>query len=544
MSLCTEAAAVATLESALPAGDMGKLPSAAPPEQQQQEQRLFLLPRQRSLASPLVLNPFVQETSLGAKEKTWVFFLGLILLPLRVAFILFILLLAWPFVLLATSCTTEKGSAPLRGWKRTISHIGLLIFGRALFFAMGFQIKVKGKVASPQEAPILVVAPHSSFFDSIVCAVAGLPSVVSKEENVWVPIFGRFIDALQPVLVSRNDPDSRKHTIQEITKRATSEEPWPQVMIFPEGTCTNRSCLITFKQGAFIPGVPVQPVVIRYPNKLDTVTWTWQGYSFKQALVLTLCQVFTKIEVEFLPVHAPSEAEKKDPVLFANRVRNQMASVLDVPVTDHTYEDCRLMISAGQLTLPMEAGLVEFTKISKKLNLKWDSIREQLDQFARIASTSKGGRIGIEEFANYLKLPVSDVLQELFTLFDRLFDIDEDGSITEDEFALIIRSSLGLPDLDVSSLFKEIDADKSNKLSYEEFKDFAEKHPEYAKLFTTYLELQRCQLLTEADFTSGEATPTTPSCLFSYETTPVPRNKVCPLVTEDEHSNISDKKED
>lgn len=40
---------------------------------------------------------------------------------------------------------------------------------------------------------------------------------------------------------------------------------------------------------------------------------------------------------------------------------------LGVPVTDHTYEDCRLMISAGELTLPMEAGLVEFTKISQKL---------------------------------------------------------------------------------------------------------------------------------------------------------------------------------
>ncbi|KAL7978972.1 hypothetical protein Chor_001275 [Crotalus horridus] len=122
----------------------------------------------------------------------------------------------------------------------------------------------------------------------------------------------------------------------------------------------------------------------------------------------------------------------------------------------------------------------------------------------------------------------------------QLFDIDEDGSITEDEFALIIRSSLGLPDLDVSNLFKEIDADHSNKLSYEEFKDFAEKHPEYAKLFTTYLELQRCQLLSEAEFTSGEVTPITPSS----ETTPVPRNKVCPQPTEDEHSNISDKKED
>ncbi|KAL7978973.1 hypothetical protein Chor_001276 [Crotalus horridus] len=392
MPFCTEAAAVATLESALPAGAMAKLPSPSPPEPQQQ-QRLFLLPRQRSLASPLVLNPFVQETRLDAKEKTWAFFLGLILLPLRIVFILLLVVLAWPFVLLATSRATEKGLVPLRGWKRRLSNIGLIIFGQALFFAMGFHVKVKGKVASPQQAPILAVAPHSSFFDSIVCAVAGLPSVVSKEENIWVPIFGRFLDALQPVLVSRSDPDSRKHTIHEITKRATSGEQWPQVMIFPEGTCTNRSCLITFKQGAFIPGVPVQPVLIRYPNKV--------------ALVLTLCQLFTKVEVEFLPVHVPSEAEKKDPVLFANKVRNKMASALDVPVTDHTYEDCRLMISAG--------------------NLKWDCIREQLDQFAGIASTSKGGRIGIEEFANYLKLPVSDVLRELFTLFDRVSIVPPKG---------------------------------------------------------------------------------------------------------------------
>ncbi|POI35031.1 hypothetical protein CIB84_001217, partial [Bambusicola thoracicus] len=51
--------------------------------------------------------------------------------------------------------------------------------------------------------------------------------------------------------------------------------------------------------------------------------------------------------------------------------------------------------------------------------LKWNHVREQLDTFAAIASASKGGRIGIEEFAEYLKLPISDVLRELFLLFDR-----------------------------------------------------------------------------------------------------------------------------
>ncbi|XP_037061980.1 lysophosphatidylcholine acyltransferase 2 isoform X3 [Peromyscus leucopus] len=414
-----------------------------------------------------------------------------------------------------------------------------------MFFSMGFMVTVKGKMASPVEAPIFVVAPHSTFFDGIACVVAGLPSLVSRNENAQTLLVGRLLRALQPVLVSRVDPDSRKNTINEIRRRATSGGEWPQILVFPEGTCTNRSCLITFKPGAFIPGVPVQPILLRYPNKLDTVTWTWQGYTLSgkhwdqqllelaqslQLCVLTFCQLFTRVEVEFMPVQVPSDEEKNDPVLFASRVRNLMAEALAIPVTDHTYEDCRLMISAGQLTLPMEAGLVEFTKISRKLKLDWDGIRKHLDEYASIASSSKGGRIGIEEFAEYLKLPVSDVLRQLFALFDRnndgsidfreyviglavlcnpanteeiiqvafkLFDVDEDGYITEEEFCTILQASLGVPDLEVSGLFREIA--QGDSVSYEEFKSFALKHPEYAKIFTTYLDLQTSHVFSLPD---------------------------------------------
>ncbi|XP_061450029.1 lysophosphatidylcholine acyltransferase 2 isoform X2 [Rhineura floridana] len=573
MTLCTEAA-VAAVGGGL-AAQVGAGAGGGMSKDPQEQPRVFTLPRQQSLASPLVINPFVQETRLDAKKRARAILFGIILVPLRALCMLLILLMAWLFAVLATSCIPEKGVKPLLGWQRRVSCAALTFLGRTLFFVMGFHVNVKGTIASPKEAPIIAAAPHSSFFDGILCILAGLPSTVSRQENLLVPIFGRILRALQPVTVSRVDPDSRRNTINEITRRATSGEQWPQILIFPEGTCTNRSCLITFKQGAFIPGVPVQPVLLRYPNKLDTVTWTWQGYNFKEALVLTLCQLFTKIEVEFMPVYVPSEEEKKDPILFANGVRNKMASALDVPITDHTYEDCRLMISAGQLTLPMEAGLVEFTKISHKLNLKWDSIREQLDQFAMVASASRGGRIGIEEFASYLKLPVSDALEQLFALFDRngdgtidfreyviglsvicnpanteqtiqmafqLFDVDEDGSINEDEFSLIIRSSLGLPNLDVSNLFKEIDADNSKKLSYE-FKDFALKHPEYAKLFTTYLELQRCQVFTDTEYNCSTPTVKNPVS----EMTSVPKNKVCPQAGDnDDHSSVSvsDKKED
>ncbi|XP_049660974.1 lysophosphatidylcholine acyltransferase 2 isoform X1 [Accipiter gentilis] len=544
-------------------------------------QRVLPLPRQQSFCPPTVPNPFVHPGRLSARDKLRTILQGIILLPLRAICIAFILLLAWLFASIATFRHPGKGSVPLKGWRRRMIQTTLSCLTRTLFFVMGFQVKVKGKIASLLEAPIFVAAPHSSFFDAIISALTGMPSIVSRAENLSTPVLGTILSSLQPVSVSRQDPDSRKNTVIEITKRALSRGQWPQILIFPEGTCTNRSCLITFKQGAFVPRVPVQPVLLRYPNKLDTVTWTWQGYSLKELCVMTVCQLFTRVEVEFLPVHVPTEEEKNDPILFANRVRQTMATALNVPVTDHTFEDCRLMISAGQLTLPMEAGLVEFTKISKKLNLKWNHVREQLDTFAAIASASKGGRIGIEEFAEYLKLPISDVLKELFLLFDRngdgtidfreyviglsilcnpanteetirmafkLFDMDEDGTIREDEFACIIQSALGVPDLDVSMLFKEIDADETGKLSYEEFKDFALKHPEYAKLFTTYLELQRYQLdmLEEDDTESPEVkhSPVRKNTVPVSETTPIARNKVCPEGNEECNSSTSDKKDD
>ena len=274
----------------------------------------------------------------------------------------------------------------------------------------------------------------------------------------------------------------------------TSDRKWPQILIFLEGVCTNRSCLVTFKLGAFAPGVPVQPVLLRYPNTLDTVTWTWQGFTGFQTCILTLSQLFTRVEVEFMPVYIPNDREKKDPVLFADTVRIIMANALRVPVTDHTYEDCRLMISAGNLQLPMEAGLVEFTKLSQKLKLDWDNIHQCLDEYAAIAVASKGGKIGITELANYLKLAISEPLRQLFALFDRnndgsidfreyvigltvlcnpvntekilqmsfkLFDLDDDVFITEQELAAILRAAFGVPNLDVSRLFREIPGQNS-----------------------------------------------------------------------------------
>ena len=105
-----------------------------------------------------------------------------------------------------------------------------------------------------------------------------------------------------------------------------------------------------------------------------------------------------------------------------------MANVPGLPMTDHTTEDCRLMITTGNLQLPMEAALVEFTKISQILKLDWDNIHQHLDEYAAITVAAKGGKIAIQEFSNYLKLLVSEHPRHFFALFDKNNDDSIDFS--------------------------------------------------------------------------------------------------------------------
>jgi lysophosphatidylcholine acyltransferase/lyso-PAF acetyltransferase len=152
---------------------------------------------------------------------------------------------------------------------------------------------------------------------------------------LFIPILHRLelIDLAQPIYVCREDHNSRATTIQDILTRTNSSDEWPQIMIFPEGTCTNRTSLIKFKPGAFYPGLPVQPVCIRYPNKTDTYTWTWNGPNVLLLLWRTLAQFHTIVEIEYLPVYTPSEEEKKNPKLYAQNVQNFMSRYCNFMIT-------------------------------------------------------------------------------------------------------------------------------------------------------------------------------------------------------------------
>ncbi|XP_032786946.2 lysophosphatidylcholine acyltransferase isoform X3 [Daphnia magna] len=297
---------------------------------------------------------------------------------------------------------------------------------RFCFRSCGYRVRVIGQQATAKEAPILIFSPHSSFLDAFVAHWTGLPCLIVRSQDRQRPIFGQLINYTQPVYVWREDPDSRQNTIKEIKRRTTSPDGWQQILIFPEGTCSNRKGLITFKPGAFYPGVPVQPVCIRYPNRLDTLSWTWQGPGALELLWLTMTQFYTYCELEFLPVYVPTEEEKCNPKLFASNVRDVMAKALQVPVIDYSYEDCRLMSKAKKLSLPPSIGLIEVQNIREEFGLDARVLETDfLEKFAKFADHSTG-LADAKQFAKYLHLPVDH--PKAMELFD-INDLDRSGTL-------------------------------------------------------------------------------------------------------------------
>ena len=72
-----------------------------------------------------------------------------------------------------------------------IHRVGVAL-NRVLIFGIGFhRIRTIGSPAPSTIAPIRVVAPHSSFFDLLLCCLDCVPTSVAKADARNVPIFGR-----------------------------------------------------------------------------------------------------------------------------------------------------------------------------------------------------------------------------------------------------------------------------------------------------------------------------------------------------------------
>ncbi|XP_069817654.1 lysophospholipid acyltransferase LPCAT4 [Dendropsophus ebraccatus] len=466
-------------------------------------------------------NPFLHEYHPeGFFQKLRFYVLGPILFPLRFLLAAIFLFLMWPIAALRVAgMTKEELSRPIRH-RRTILHHLIYLLSRTMFFMCGFHwITIRGRRASSSEAPLLVVAPHSTFFDPIVTVVCDLPSVVSRVENLNIPVIGALLRFNQSIMVSRHDPASRKKVVEEVKRRATSQGEWPQVLFFPEGTNGNGEVLLKFKPGAFVAGVPVQPVLMRYPNRQPATIWTWKGNGVLKVLWLTMSQFYINLEIEFLPVYNPSPEERADPVLYANNMQKVMAKALGKPATEFELIGDTPVSPLGHLKVPLDPKIWEIGKILKKAGFSFDSVQGLID----LCLEGVCSRVGLDELAEKLGLTQTDVISRVFSYFPKdasgmidfrevslvlaaqdatrsaeelaklAFDLfstcDADGCflLSADGFSSILRSLVGSPPAESGKVYSELCPHETRGLKKDGFMKFALSHPCYRHLFLFYL---------------------------------------------------------
>ena len=96
----------------------------------------------------------------------------------------------------------------------------LCFLGRLTYQAGGMKIVVRGKQASRAEAPILVVAPHSTFIDGGIVYVTGFPSIIVRRESGLNPFLGSMFLLIFCFNFCKNNPiiisESKYHKVQKL----------------------------------------------------------------------------------------------------------------------------------------------------------------------------------------------------------------------------------------------------------------------------------------------------------------------------------------
>ncbi|OTF76027.1 lysophosphatidylcholine acyltransferase 1-like protein [Euroglyphus maynei] len=387
------------------------------------------------------VNPFYHRIHLRPYDWPLIIIGSILLAPIRIIIVITLFLIA---SFLSKLCNQwlariDRDSEPdlYHEWRIRFKNIIRHLF-RAILFVVGFYrvtIIQKGDINKEKDAPIYIMAPHTSLFDILAGVALQSPSSVAKADIVNIPLFGNIFKLSDPVLVERDS----KHSRHDVFKKVSQVIKYSKIVFFPEGTCSNHRGMLQFKNGAFKLGYPVVPIALRF-NQFgapDTLIWTWDGPNTFWSIWLTLCRWRTDLELTKLPVYTPSELEKKDPDLYARNVAKVLVKELGLPCLFYSYDDSRYF----KYRSFRSSTCVKFMKL--------------VDKIRKIHSTSLSSSNGKHNKSSKQEMvPYTEYLSHLI---DKIFNNIVDLNATLDQERLLaILDIASVPDINESYSVKEL----------------------------------------------------------------------------------------
>ena len=225
---------------------------------------------------------------------------------------------------------------------RWLSRATLRMTCHTLLFCLGYiRITVIGALPSP--CPTIVCSNHVSLVEVLhLITLFDEISFVTKSTMFNIPMIGRIArDVVECIGVNRGSRAKTNllTTTQYIVKRA---EEGRTLAIFPEGTTSNGRQLLTFKKGAFVPSLPVLPILYSFPNSGSFLP-TYESILTSVYFWRTLCQPWNNLQCSILPSIEPVKHDglsaTQSAEMFAEQVREEMARSLGVKTINQGYRD-------------------------------------------------------------------------------------------------------------------------------------------------------------------------------------------------------------
>lgn len=247
-------------------------------------------------------------------------------------------------------CTRLAGFFPEPLGSKLVVMAGRF-WSRLCLAAVGFRsiqwVKVEPQRKS-KNAPgkvVGIVSNHTSHCDILLHMHRFFPSFVARDGTQNLPMIGYVSLRMQCMFVDRDARRNGQTGVAEqvkarmlrlATQPSSTDRP---MLLFPEGTTSNGKYIMPFKTGAFLAGIPLQPVIIQYHS--SSVSPAWESVGITKHLYLLFCNLFHSVTCYELPPYFPSEQERGDPALYAANVRQYMLKYSKLQATDATMEDKR-----------------------------------------------------------------------------------------------------------------------------------------------------------------------------------------------------------
>lgn len=302
---------------------------------------------------------------------------------------------------------------------RYLLTIPMLFLYRLMGLSLGvWWIKPVGKRLSIKQAPISVIAPHSTITDTFF--LGRLPffdraSPVSSSDYTFI---NGPIRVLLPIMVSIRNSKSRKSLIYEMKRRVEQTcLNWHQLAIFPEGTMANSNVILDFKPGAFLPSVNVQPIFIKLKPSRDLCCFTYLHNNLANCILGHLLTFKTSFEIHYLNVYQPSTEEKQDPYLYAYNVRNVISKYSNLPTLDVTIEDGRFIEYFSKNGGNEIYGFPKYLHLYKNYGARLKDCTKCLDRYINTFHSimdTETGEILLESYAKFLNVSVSNLEKYYF----------------------------------------------------------------------------------------------------------------------------------